>query len=320
MFNPNAPNPRRPSHSLNTPVPILIDSDEEISDADNESENESGSENDSMQVDEYPQHQTRETGGYNLAGLDPTMQFSPADPRVRGHRQHHHHPHPHHQHGTYHTSIEQEKKVRSRLREERHAALCVLMDRELLTIQALAAQETLPQARRRFLSKLMAPEDADIAASIRADRFTIQPNTTTTSSSSTQKRHRPSSPSAPQSFVTSSASSGSTPITVHRKIVDAYGVDDDGWKRPEPVVPPGSASRSGGRTSSGSASPAPSFSGSLRRENTTPSKGRAVSGSGSGSGSGAGSGSASRRLQRERELERRRREGFDDYDGDEGVF
>jgi hypothetical protein len=32
-------------------------------------------------------------------------------------------------------------KLRSRLREERHAALCVLMDRELLTIQALAAQE-----------------------------------------------------------------------------------------------------------------------------------------------------------------------------------
>ncbi len=44
---------------------------------------------------------------------------------------------------TYTTSlpIEQEKKIRSRLREERHAALCVLMDRELLTIQALAAQE-----------------------------------------------------------------------------------------------------------------------------------------------------------------------------------
>jgi hypothetical protein len=41
----------------------------------------------------------------------------------------------------YHTSVEQEKKVRSRLREERHAALCVLMDRELLTMQSLAAQE-----------------------------------------------------------------------------------------------------------------------------------------------------------------------------------
>lgn len=42
---------------------------------------------------------------------------------------------------SYHTTIEQEKKVRSRLREERHAALCVLMDRELLTMQALVAQE-----------------------------------------------------------------------------------------------------------------------------------------------------------------------------------
>ncbi|PLN84835.1 hypothetical protein BDW42DRAFT_161682 [Aspergillus taichungensis] len=62
MFNPNAPH-RRPSHSLNTPVPILIDSDEEISDAEHESENESGSENDSMQVDEYPQ---REMGNYSI--------------------------------------------------------------------------------------------------------------------------------------------------------------------------------------------------------------------------------------------------------------
>ncbi|KAJ0422752.1 hypothetical protein BJY00DRAFT_279372 [Aspergillus carlsbadensis] len=39
-------------------------------------------------------------------------------------------------------------KLRSRLREERHAALCVLMDRELLTIQALAAQEVCPRNAR----------------------------------------------------------------------------------------------------------------------------------------------------------------------------
>jgi hypothetical protein len=44
----------------------------------------------------------------------------------------------------WHTTLEQEKKVRSRLREERHAALCVLLDRELLTLQALANQEVHP--------------------------------------------------------------------------------------------------------------------------------------------------------------------------------
>jgi hypothetical protein len=41
----------------------------------------------------------------------------------------------------WHATLEQEKKVRSRLREERHAALCVLLDRELLTLQALTNQE-----------------------------------------------------------------------------------------------------------------------------------------------------------------------------------
>lgn len=181
-------------------------------------------------------------------------------------------------------------------------------------------KKTLPQARRRFLSKLMAPEDADIAASIRADRFTIQPSTPNPSSGA-PKRHRPCSPSAPQSqsFVTSSVAA---PVTVHRKIVDAYGVDDDGWRRPDPVFPSGS--RSSGRNSSGSASPAPSSSGvSARREvasaSATPTKGRAVSGSGSGSGST----SASRRLQREREREVERRRREDDvggYDGGDGVF
>lgn len=66
MFNPNAPHPGRPSHSLNTPVPILIDSDEEISDAENDSDNDSESENDSMQVDEYPQLQTHDMGNYSI--------------------------------------------------------------------------------------------------------------------------------------------------------------------------------------------------------------------------------------------------------------
>ncbi|GES57044.1 hypothetical protein ATEIFO6365_0001033100 [Aspergillus terreus] len=117
----------------------------------------------------------------------------------------------------YTSTLEQEKKVRSRLREERHAALCVLMDRELLTIQALAAQETLPQTRRRFLAKLMAPDDPEMAASIRADRFTIQhPSTTTTSTSSSS----------------SSSASSSTSTTVQRKIVDVHESDDTGWRPP----------------------------------------------------------------------------------------
>ena len=79
MFNPNAPHPRRPSHSLNTPVPILIDSDEEISDAENDSDNDSESENDSMQVDEYPQLQTRDMGNYSITSPTPIPPLFPFD-------------------------------------------------------------------------------------------------------------------------------------------------------------------------------------------------------------------------------------------------
>ncbi|KAL4918184.1 hypothetical protein BDW62DRAFT_182002 [Aspergillus aurantiobrunneus] len=108
--------------------------------------------------------------------------------------------------------IEQEKKIRSRLREERHAALCVLMDRELLTIQALAAQETLPQTRRRFLSNLLSPSDPSTAASIRADQFTIQ---------------RPVSASA------SLPSANTEPMVVSRGVVDVCESDDAGWYKPD---------------------------------------------------------------------------------------
>ncbi|GLA25883.1 hypothetical protein AnigIFM63326_002671 [Aspergillus niger] len=103
----------------------------------------------------------------------------------------------------------QERQIRTRLREDRHAALCVLLDRELLTIQALAHQETLPQTRRRFLSRLLAPEDPESAASIRADRFTVQhPSTSSIASSST------------------------VAMIVPRQVVDVHETDDAGWRRP----------------------------------------------------------------------------------------
>ncbi|KAL4968574.1 uncharacterized protein BDV14DRAFT_144196 [Aspergillus stella-maris] len=120
-------------------------------------------------------------------------------------RQHPYHPH-------HSMPIEQEKRIRSRLREERHAALCVLMDRELLTIQALAVQETLPQTRRRFLANLLSPSDPTTAATIRSDQFTIQ---------------QPS---------TSSSRSGYTePVAVSRSVVDVCESDDNGWYKPVPV-------------------------------------------------------------------------------------
>ncbi|OJJ58906.1 hypothetical protein ASPSYDRAFT_101978, partial [Aspergillus sydowii CBS 593.65] len=134
--------------------------------------------------------------------------------------------------------IEQEKKIRSRLREERHAALCVLMDRELLTIQALAAQETLPQTRRRFLSNLLAPSDPATAYSIRADQFTI---------------HRSLPAPSPLS------STNTEPVVVSRGVVDVCESDDSGWYKPEAEAvlgpsssSPASSTKMKGRSSLGS--------------------------------------------------------------------
>ncbi|KAL5003477.1 hypothetical protein BDV10DRAFT_155112 [Aspergillus recurvatus] len=142
----------------------------------------------------------------------------------------------------------QEKRIRSRLREERHAALCVLMDRELLTIQALAAQETLPQARRRFLATLLSPSDPTTAASIRADQFTIQRPTSSTMSSPFTAE----------------------PIVVSRDIVDVCESDDSGWYKPEPDLAFGSAIG----VSSPSASSSP-VSGAKMKGRATPERSRA---------------------------------------------
>ncbi|PWY71625.1 hypothetical protein BO70DRAFT_262672, partial [Aspergillus heteromorphus CBS 117.55] len=188
MFNPNIPTPGHRDHH-----PIVIDDDdenddilaeeeeeEEEEDEDEEDEELSDSDSDSGMQMEYSIHQRPQPG---IMGYEP------------------------------------DRKIRSRLREERHAALCVLLDRELLTIQALAAQETLPQSRRRFLSKLLAPEDPDSAAAIRADRFTVQ-------------HPAPSSGSASASTSTGGGGLGSTvPMIVPRRVVDVCETDDAGWRR-----------------------------------------------------------------------------------------
>lgn len=141
------------------------------------------------------------------------------------------------------------------------------MDRELLTIQALAAQEvrppipihtpihtqkpppsdtntsnnnqTLPQTRRRFLSNLLAPSDPATASSIRADQFTIQ-------------RSLP----APSPL----SSANTEPVVVSRGVVDVCESDDSGWYKPETEAalspsssPPVSSTKMKGRSSLGSA-------------------------------------------------------------------
>ncbi|KAK1139656.1 hypothetical protein N8T08_000593 [Aspergillus melleus] len=107
MFTPHS---NRPNN-----IPIVIPSG-------SDSDGYSDSELSDMEVDP-PTRPQRAGMGSRFDTAPPPMRYRPSQP-------------------PYHTSLEQEKKVRSRLREERHAALSVLTDRELLTTQALAAQET----------------------------------------------------------------------------------------------------------------------------------------------------------------------------------
>ncbi|KAJ5339397.1 hypothetical protein N7452_006125 [Penicillium brevicompactum] len=71
------------------------------------------------------------------------------------------------------TSYEKDTRMRSHLREEKHAALCVLQDKEMLITYALAANETIPQTRRRFMAKYLAPNDPERAEELYAPRFWI---------------------------------------------------------------------------------------------------------------------------------------------------
>ncbi|KAJ5598697.1 hypothetical protein N7537_008781 [Penicillium hordei] len=74
------------------------------------------------------------------------------------------------------TAFEKDARTRSHLRDEKHAALAVLMDSELLVTYALASRETIPQTRRRFLAKYLAPNDPDKAEELYDPRFYIAPD------------------------------------------------------------------------------------------------------------------------------------------------
>ncbi|PYH44260.1 uncharacterized protein BP01DRAFT_424313 [Aspergillus saccharolyticus JOP 1030-1] len=190
MFNPNIHGPR-PGHDQDDP--IVLDGDEDLgnhlephfdSDTDDSSESVSSRPNDRNRLPahvlaqqqlsqlQWPQHDrpsnqsttiTTTTNDNNNTPNPPRTTSTTTDTNPTTETQ-----------TLYHASLEQDKKHRSRVREERHAALCVLMDRELLTVQALAAHETIPQTRRRFLAKLLSPEDPESATTLQADRFIIQ--------------------------------------------------------------------------------------------------------------------------------------------------
>ncbi|KAK4866025.1 hypothetical protein LT330_008765 [Penicillium expansum] len=74
------------------------------------------------------------------------------------------------------TAFEKDARTRSHLRDEKHAALAILMDSELLVTYALASRETIPQTRRRFLAKYLAPNDPEKAEELYDPRFYIAPD------------------------------------------------------------------------------------------------------------------------------------------------
>ena len=132
--------------------------------------------------------------------------------------------------------------------------LSTLIDSKMNPFALLTAIQTLPQARRRFTSKLMAPEDPADAAAIRADRYTILLPSNTASSTGTG------------SSTSSGPASKAQHVTVPRSVVDVHETGDAGWVRRE-----GSASEGG----VGSATPSPLSKG----KNRTPSGGGRMTGS-----------------------------------------
>ncbi|KAJ5822531.1 hypothetical protein N7447_004871 [Penicillium robsamsonii] len=74
------------------------------------------------------------------------------------------------------TAFEKDARTRSHLCDEKHAALAVLMDNELLVTYALASRETIPQTRRRFLARYLAPNDPEKAEELYDPRFYIAPD------------------------------------------------------------------------------------------------------------------------------------------------
>ncbi|KAJ5112633.1 hypothetical protein N7532_000678 [Penicillium argentinense] len=68
-------------------------------------------------------------------------------------------------------------RARTRTREEEHAALCVSDDWELMVTHALNSRRTIPQTRRRFLAKMLAPGNPSLEEELYGGRF-VFPETT----------------------------------------------------------------------------------------------------------------------------------------------
>ncbi|KAJ5175903.1 uncharacterized protein N7482_001780 [Penicillium canariense] len=64
-------------------------------------------------------------------------------------------------------------RTRANLTEEQHAALAVLSNWELLVTHALNSHRTIPQTRRRFQAKLLAPSNPTLEDELYASRFVV---------------------------------------------------------------------------------------------------------------------------------------------------
>lgn len=64
-------------------------------------------------------------------------------------------------------------RARTRTREEEHAALCVLDDWELTMTHALNSRRTIPQTRRHFQSKMLAPTNPRLEEDLYGARFAV---------------------------------------------------------------------------------------------------------------------------------------------------
>ncbi|KAJ5243317.1 uncharacterized protein N7469_001644 [Penicillium citrinum] len=70
-------------------------------------------------------------------------------------------------------NVQRAARIRTRTREEEHAALCVLDDWELTMTHALTSRRTITQTRRRFQAKMLAPTNPRLEEDLYGARFAV---------------------------------------------------------------------------------------------------------------------------------------------------
>ncbi|KAE8551457.1 hypothetical protein EYB25_005347 [Talaromyces marneffei] len=116
-----------------------------------------------------------------FASTTATTNRHPNPPQSHSHHHHHHHHHHQHHHpttlptnnntsSTTNPSSEKRKTTTHRTHETIHITNTILSSKELLVLHSLAANESVPRTRRRFMAQVLEPGDSVRASKLVWDR------------------------------------------------------------------------------------------------------------------------------------------------------